>query len=256
MSRTAVFQHPVPGSRVLPGPTGGDQIVLSVDRPGYGRAPRLDSGTVPTIAGIAERTLDQVRTSGVDHIDHVVGWSGGGHYALAMAALAPERIDAVTLIATPAHDDDVPWIPDHLRPLTEDLRRDPGTAVDQLVDHIGDLRADLSMLCAGEDTTLLDREPEWRQRLERMLDTAFDLGTTGMATDIVAQHVTDWSFNPADVQQPVQLVYAAQDPLVPLTHGRHWQAALPDAHLSVVARAGHVGPLHHFWTETFETCAT
>lgn len=179
MPRSTVFQHPVPGSGVLPGPIPGDEIVVSVERPGYGLAPRLDPGTVPTIAGIAERTLDQVRTRGVDHIDHVVGWSGGGHYALAMAALAPERIDAVTLIATPAHHDDVPWIPDHLRPLTARLRRAPGTAVDQLVDHIGDLRADLSMLCAGDDTTLLDREPEWRQRLERMLGTAFELGTTG-----------------------------------------------------------------------------
>ena len=251
MVRTTVFHHPVPGSGFVPGPAADTDIVLAPDRPGYGLAPRLDPGTVPTIAGIAELVLGELRTSGVDHIDHVVGWSGGGHHALAMAALAPEHIDSVTLIATPAHDDDVAWIPDHLRPLTAELRQAPATAVDQLIHQLDGLRGDLSMLCAGDDTELLEQDRLLRHRLECMLGVAFDLGVTGMATDIVAQHVTDWSFNPCQVRQPVHLVYADADPLVPLAHGRHWEATLPNATLSTIRCAGHVAPLQRFWADTF-----
>lgn len=251
MTRTIVFHHPVPGSGFTPRPTLDDDVVIVCpDRPGYGRPPAPVAGDPPTIAGTTERLLEQLRRQGIDHIDLVVGWSGGGHYALAMAALAPDTVDAVEVIATPAHDDDVSWIPDHLRPEVARWRAEPEQAIDRLLGQLSGVTGRRSMLCAGrDDDRLLATDSTLRMSIDRMLAAAFRHGPAGMAHDIVAQHVTDWGFEPDDIHQPVRLVYADRDPIVPIAHGRHWAETLPTAELSVIGSAGHLTPLQCAWDD-------
>jgi pimeloyl-ACP methyl ester carboxylesterase len=85
--------------------------LLVVDRPGYGESTPLPAGTVPTMAGLADDVAAALGSLVVDAVG-VVGWSAGGRFALALAATRPDLVRAVAPAATPAPDDEVPWIPD------------------------------------------------------------------------------------------------------------------------------------------------
>ena len=67
----------------------------------------------------------------VDHLRlerfGLVGWSGGGQFALAMAAGLPDRVTSVALAGTPApaHDDLGDWPPQEIRQLVGLVRKDP-----------------------------------------------------------------------------------------------------------------------------------
>lgn len=70
--------------------------VMCPERPGYGHRSALPNATFADIARLVVTDLDLL---GVSRFS-VLGWSGGGPHALACAAFAPERVDAVALIAS------------------------------------------------------------------------------------------------------------------------------------------------------------
>jgi pimeloyl-ACP methyl ester carboxylesterase len=70
---------------------------IRVDLPGFGDAPALDDGTVPTPAALAAAVAVQLDDLGLDRV-HVAGNSLGGWVALELAALG--RALSVTGIAT------------------------------------------------------------------------------------------------------------------------------------------------------------
>src|SRR5262245_18513326 len=117
-ARVVVLCHPAPGAGLLdPDPTetrARGVALLSVDRPGYGGSdPRLDGrwATVGSAVDDLEAALDAFDVTQVG----VVGWSAGGRVALALAARRPELVDRVVVVATPAPDDEVAWVPKDVR---------------------------------------------------------------------------------------------------------------------------------------------
>jgi pimeloyl-ACP methyl ester carboxylesterase len=115
--RTVVLCHPAPGSGAFdPDPEATRSrgvTLLSADRPGYGSsdpAPPGAGGFAAAAADLAD-ALDQLGTGPVG----LAGWSAGGLVALALAARRPDLVNRLVLIATPAPDDQVPWIPAALR---------------------------------------------------------------------------------------------------------------------------------------------
>src|SRR4029450_1364219 len=121
-----------PGSPLLcpdlPATVAAGVRLVTVDRPGSGRS---DPDPHPTMA----RWVADTSTL-VDHLRlerfGLVGWSGGGQFALAMAAGLPERVTSVALAGTPApaHDDLGDWPPQEIRQLVGLVRKDPQGAVD------------------------------------------------------------------------------------------------------------------------------
>lgn len=96
-------------------------------------------------------------------------------------------------------------------------------------------------LAAGPaDDAVLAEHPDFAERLDACLTGAFAQGPIGMATDIIAQHVSDWGFDLGDVRQPVTLIYGDADPLITTEHGRHYASVLPKADLQIVEGAGHL----------------
>jgi pimeloyl-ACP methyl ester carboxylesterase len=244
MTTTVLFHHPVPGSGFDPDPSAtaaADVRLLAPHRPGYGDAPGYAAGEVPSLGATVDRIADDVRAGGVERLDLVVGWSGGGQYALAMAARHPDLVGAVALVATPAHDDDVRWIPEQFRPLTEAMRADPAHALAMVLEALEGSGPSPDLVAGGPaDDALLAERPELAGRLDAMLAGAFAQGPLGMGTDLVAQHVSPWNLDPAAVTQPVTIVHGDADPLLTLDHARHWADVLPNADLRVVEGAGHL----------------
>lgn len=104
-----VFLHSFPldrsmwvGQLVAAGAAGRRAIL--VDLPGFGASP-LPAGAAPTMETMAHAVLDTLDALGVARATFV-GLSLGGYVALALAALAPERVDDLVLADTRAAADD------------------------------------------------------------------------------------------------------------------------------------------------------
>ena len=105
-----VLLHRSPGSRLLdpdPGATAAAGVrLICVDRPGYGAT---DPVSAPTRAAAAD-DLEAV-VAALDLADvALVGWSGGGQFAVEAAARPGARARSLTLLATPAPHHEVPWL--------------------------------------------------------------------------------------------------------------------------------------------------
>jgi pimeloyl-ACP methyl ester carboxylesterase len=249
--RLVVFCHCAPGAGPFdpdPERTHASNItLLAVDRPGYGRSDRLAAGAWATVASAADdiaEVLDRVDAGRVG----VVGWSAGGRVALALAARRPDLVDRAVVIATPAPDDEIPWIDPTQRAELERLRLLAPEAVHaELESRLGSLVPEdpfsgeaLWLLAAvTSDEPALGKDGV-RQRLGEMLRAAFGQGTTGLAADIAGYCLQPWGFEPEGVHAKTLLLYGSHDPLAGPRHGLWWRERLPAAHLEIVPDAGHL----------------
>src|SRR5262245_1030058 len=117
--------HRNPGSRLLDpdsAATAASELrLLTVDRPGYGGT---DPVVDPTAAAASSDVASVVGELGLEGVA-LIGWSGGGLFALDGAASLGERVRSLSLICTPAPDDAIHWIRDALRPLRPSVRPRP-----------------------------------------------------------------------------------------------------------------------------------
>jgi pimeloyl-ACP methyl ester carboxylesterase len=222
---------------------------LAFDRPGYGgsTSTAFGVGSVATMAlQVADRYgLERFRTS---------GWSGGGPFALATAAIAAERVDAVGVIAGPA--------PFQLVPGALDLLSDGDRAAERL------LPGDPMAACAGfvegfdmtaalESSTALyeDFEPLlsdsdrrlWEPYSEHLLADmreAMRPGVEGCGWDNVAW-IGAWDIDPTTVRCPVLLWYGTEDRMAEPMHAHWFEENLPDARLTMREGEGHLQPFAH-----------
>ncbi|MFO0603818.1 MAG: alpha/beta fold hydrolase [Polyangiales bacterium] len=104
-----VFLHSFPldrsmwkGQLVAAGAAGRRAVL--VDLPGFGASP-LPAGAAPSLDAMAHAVLDTLDAVGAARAT-LVGLSLGGYVALAVAALAPERVEALVLADTRAASDD------------------------------------------------------------------------------------------------------------------------------------------------------
>jgi pimeloyl-ACP methyl ester carboxylesterase len=258
--RIVLFCHPAPGSSGFdPDPTltsSWGAHVVSVDRPGYGSSSPLAAERRPSIGRWAEDlaeyiefVVEQARETGRTplHKVGVVGWSAGGRVALALAARHPGLVDRVAVVATPAPDTAVRWIPEEVARRNAELLQLPVPVAKQRLQEmrrsqIADGGPGIRLLAKGEADDALLQRPGLEGRLQRMLQHAYEQGTVGIADDLLSFAGEDWSFDLEAVRAPVLLVYGAKDTIVSSAHGRWYRKHLPNAapRLVVVPRAGHL----------------
>jgi pimeloyl-ACP methyl ester carboxylesterase len=204
--------------------------VTAVDRPGYGASRQRPGGFAfnarAVLAGLDARQIERAV---------LVGHSYGGGVALSLAALAPERVEALVLLASVGPGCLTGW--DHLlaAPVAGEVcavtawwltpwaararlarvarRRRRPIAPDEHVnwDIWGNSRR--------------DHGPLWRTFLTEQRALVSELG--------------DLTACLASVPQPVLLLADPQDTLVPVSTTYQLAAALPDARVQLVSRIGH-----------------
>jgi pimeloyl-ACP methyl ester carboxylesterase len=239
-----VLLHPSPGSRLLCPDFGATVAagvrLITVDRPGYGRS---DPVPDPTLAGFAhdlERLLDHLWLGQI----RVVGWSGGGPYAAACAAILADRVIAVALLATPAPDSYLRCFTPPLPMVTQPGDGGTPPVLAGAADLEGYLAAAAERAGDGWDSpsdTVARSQPAVKRALAAMWGESFRAGAGGLAADVVAGS-RSWGFVPIQVRAPVALFYGQDDAVIEPAEGRWWAQALPRAELTVCPGTGHLVP--------------
>lgn len=249
--RPVVLFHGTPGSRLLcPDADATESLgvrLITVDRPGYGRSDPDPNHSLRTWAG------DYAEFHGLLDLppSPIVGWSGGGPYALACAVRSPGLVSSVGLASSRGPLDDLPdGFADHERSLAELLRHDRVAALPQIIRSCQWYADDPASFFAdgwdGPDDALLSG-PGVRQTMIAWGVEGARQGSIGLVADTTAK-LEPWGFSVADVAQDVRVwVGMADDPRVH-NAADYFVAMIPQATLVKFAHSGHLLPITH-WAE-------
>ncbi len=220
--------------------------LISYDRPGYGRSTPHPDHTV------ADGAVDVQAIADALDIDRLAvwGWSGGGPYALASAALLPDLVVAAATIGSVA-----PWGARGLdffsgmgeenvdeiklyfadreasrRKSKEDLHRFVGLTPEELTSAFE------TLLSPVDAAVLTGDFAAW---LVRGLDDGLAPGDQGWWDDGVA-HLSDWGFEFESIRLPVKVWHGRHDRFVPFQHGEWLAAHVPGAESSLSEAEGHL----------------
>ena len=215
--------------------------LVAASRPGYGASTNSPPGLTPAAAD----ALELADRLGVDRTV-VMGVSGGGPYALALAALAPERVSEVLVLAGPgAHVEVTPEIldEDDHRALTLLADGDPAAALETMTPSAEGFLSGLRGLSPADFRTALESfrppGPTWfddHPQLRSLFEADFQRAITtvdGFVRDNLSW-LGPWDFDLAAVTVPVHLVHGEQDAMVPRAHGDWLHARLPESRQRLV----------------------
>ena len=259
-----IYFHGTPSSR-LQAVSGADAAVrqgvrlIAANRPGYGAAPDAPS----SLSSVVEDSLALADALGLNRFA-VLGVSGGGPYALACGAFAPERVVAVGVAVGIG-----PWR------LIDPPGTNPEDRAALELAEAGDIEAALAALrrsAAGDFASMLELDDEammdeftrpvpeqeraiftpemrtlWAADLREAL-TSYD----GYARDNLVWG-SDWNLDLAAVSSPTWLWYGDEDRLVPADHGRWLHERIAHSTLVIRPGCGHGRAVFPFWDNMLTT---
>ena len=225
--------------------------LIAPDRPGLGLSESLPGRR------LLAWPLDVVELANLLGIERfaVVGWSGGGPYALACGYALGARVRSVALVSAPA-------------PLAGAaqhgyLRRFDRTAVraahapwvirialwhwgrPQRRDAERFFEESVGEMCAADQEIL--GQPELRDRMIANSAELYRQGGRGMYDEALVL-ARPWGFELAQIGVPVDIWHGALDETVPTAMGRHLARAIPGARLRMLPDDGH-HLLYRRWPE-------
>jgi pimeloyl-ACP methyl ester carboxylesterase len=248
--RPVLFFHGTPATAgealVVAEPAHANGVrLIAVSRPGYGDS----TNTRPGLTSAAADALELADLLGVRAVV-AMGVSGGGPYALALGALAPDRVDEVLVLGGPGdHAEVTPEIlddEDH-RALELMADGDEEAAVELATVASQRFLGPLQVMSAEEFHAALESisppGEDWFDhypQLAPVFEADFQRAITpleGFVRDNLSW-IGPWDFDLAAVTVPVLLVHGERDAMVPPAHGDWLHERLPGSRRSVVA-GGH-----------------
>ena len=205
--------------------------LLAVDRSGRPVPGR-------TLLGFAGELLAVADERGVERFA-VVGWSAGGPHALAVAAVAPERVTRVALVASMPVPDGVQLLSGPVRAAMRLARVSPRLAANGLERW-------------GRSPTPPTGDPVTDAAYARGRVESFRSGGEWLAREL-AYLGRPWGFGLADVRAPVSLWWGSGDRVTPPSIALEYERRLPDAELRLVDGAHQV--LFTRWREILADAA-
>jgi pimeloyl-ACP methyl ester carboxylesterase len=220
--------------------------LISYDRPGYGGSSRHEGRTV---ADCADDVRDIAAALNIDRLA-VWGISGGGPHAIACAALLPDLVPAVGVLASVA-----PWGAEGLDFFdgmgelnVEDMKlllEDPVAArekcerdrVEMLASTLPEMLEMLRSLLSPVDAAALTGE--LGEYLMACAHDGLGPGSDGWWDDGLA-HMNPWGFEFEAIRTPVLLLHGQQDRFVPFGHGVWLAQHIPGAEARLTPDDGHL----------------
>ena len=206
--------------------------VVSVARPGYEGSDPLAGRSAADAAADVLQVADEL---GIDRFLSA-GASGGGPHALGCAALAPDRVSAVTVFAGIApYTTDFDWFAGMADPSA--LRSAMGG--EDARSRYGETAEFNEASFIARDWTALSGE--WKS-LGADAGAAEQAGTVGEVEDDVA-YTIPWGFDLEDIAVPVLFVQGDSDRVVPAAHASWQHEHVPGSVLWLRPGDGHVSVL-------------
>ena len=240
-----------PGSRLYRHPNPAIQRELRVrylmaDRPGYGGSSRLPGRGVVGIGDDLAALLDHHKLDRVP----VMGTSGGGPHALAVAARHPDRISAASVIVGAS-----PLEPDEVSRLVgvnaagfaaaergwEDLHQLLVKVRERLLGEEG--MAGVLSDAPPEDRAIM-QDPAWRRISRANTGEALRQGAEGWTDESMALH-RGWDFDLETIRPAVTWWHGDNDMNAPLSAAQRAAARLREVDLRVWHNEGHFASLTH-----------
>lgn len=241
---TVLYFHGAPTSRLFLVPWESEFAkrglrVISPDRPGYGgsspKPGRTLSDWPADVAGLTD-ALD------IDRFI-VAGHSWGGPYAVACAALLPDRVSGAVVLAGVT---DMAW------PEAWNLAFEPEIVMMRMPDEQS-ISARCEELFGADGSGFLRSpglelpEPDMalfsdENTAEALLPSyteAFRQGVGGYAQDIFVQGRA-WPFAPSSITAPTVVAHGELDTIIPVAHSRHTAELIPGASLRILPGHGHL----------------
>jgi len=169
----------------------------------------------------------------------VVGWSAGGPHALAVAAVAPERVTRVALVASMPPPDGVGALPGDVRKVMRVARVSPRVAARALESW--------GRRPTPPTGSALTDDAYGHGRIE-----AFRSGGLWLAREL-AYLGRPWDFELGDVRVPVTLWWGDRDTVCPPSIARDFERRLPNATLRLVDDTHQI--LFSRWREILQEAA-
>jgi pimeloyl-ACP methyl ester carboxylesterase len=191
----------------------GAAEVIAPDHPGFGGTDELPE--VEAMDDLVYHYLDVLDRLGLDR-PHVVGGSFGGWIAAELAVAAPHRVGSLTLLGAVGLR-----LPEH--PVADLFIMTP----DQLVDIL--------FKDTAKAAGVFPESPDVDQILAAYRDA------TGLARFCWVPFMSNPKLERRlhRITAPTQVIWAADDRLVPIAHGRRYAELIPNARFAVVEDCGH-----------------
>ena len=218
--------------------------VITADRPGYGQSDRQHHRRLVDWPADVVELADQL---GIGRFA-MTSLSGGGIYALACAALIPDRLTRVLVTGCPGPMQR----PGALRGMHVAARvgiwtaaqapwafEAVATAVARAVERFPRFFYDQSNRAKPPSDMRWLALPAVAGDSVATLKEAMRTGATGYVQDIRVL-ATPWDIRAAEIHVPVHLWHGDEDNVIPISHGYHLAATIPRATLRVCPGEGHM----------------
>jgi len=223
--------------------------LIAPDRPGVGHSERRPDWTVAEYAAQVTALADALNIESLA----VCGYSGGGPYAVACAALLAQHVTACAVCAGSgqvgvwAERDDFektdkqmlrlartrPWMARLILGTMALVGRiSPKTAVKSFASQLSE-----------SDRKVIPTLGTPHEQIA-LFTKAFTHGAHGVVADYAAL-AQPWGLTVESIRVPTTIFHGDDDPMVPLRHSEELAKRVPDAHLVVWPGEGHLGTVTH-----------
>ncbi|MGH7764287.1 MAG: alpha/beta fold hydrolase [Candidatus Dormibacteraceae bacterium] len=256
-----LFFHGTPHSRLWcpdEGATAEAKVrLIAIDRPGIGGSDAKEART------FGDWPMDVLELADSLRLDRfaVIGWSGGGPYAGACAALIPQRLTAIAIVSSKHlarfNFIDRPQAVEELdsndRAEFELAHRNPLAAAELSASHHTKWAATLqerpevmfdSFKTAEGDRWYFDDDARTAS-LGRALIECFRQGLNGLRWEFIDAWLP-WGFRLADIHKRVHVWHGAQDSRVSTADTDFLAHAIRNCQVSIWPDCGHLGIAKHW----------
>jgi pimeloyl-ACP methyl ester carboxylesterase len=249
-----IHHHGMPGSRL--DRAGSNAVyhrhgvrVVTPDRPGYGLSDPLPNGSLMDWPRDVAELADSLQMESFG----VTGLSGGGIYALACAALIPERVTNVVVTGCPSPLER-PEALSRMRPLARSGvwlgRHAPGVLAAAAGALAGAIRRFPGFFITGATSTNSPSDRRWlddaafKAGEKESIREAFRQGGAGYVKDVRLLS-RPWGFAPEEIRVPVELWHGDHDTVMPPFHSADLAGEIGGSLLVVCPGEGHMLMWNH-----------
>ncbi len=240
---TVVWHHGTPNLGVPPEPLfeAGEWLGIrwvSFDRPGYGGSTAAPGRTMASVAADLTTVVDSL---GVGTFA-LMGYSGGGSYALGSAAILGERVEAVVTFAAiaPYDAEGLDWYDGMIPSGVASLRAAAAGRPAKERHEASGVEYDPEFTAA--DLAMFDGPWGWLGSVAG--EKSMPNGPDGLIDDDCS-YVLPWGCDPTTITAPTLLFHGEDDGIIPCSHGRWLAEHIPSAAVRLYPGLGHISVLAH-----------